>query len=667
MSQPSSPPAQGPARRRAALVLALAALALALAPLALRPAAAQDRAAEPDAARASLGSAAPAAPLGLDRGESSCTAVVTSTLSPGSVRMCDPVAITTTYSTVCPACPDGMNVVFIQDDTPHDAWQKQVSLQALSELESYARRGRSISVGVIHYNGQGVREVLQPTLSLGAARGPLTSFRVAHDPRALFMDAAQAGVQMIRRGRRLHNGRATPECEFVIFFVYTKVYMNDKGQEMIQAGRTLLREVDNLFVGCPHQHPEECTIWEPQVPESQRYYTEDPEAGKLRGMVRDALREIDKEGVVTPRTLTIEQWLPPGLALVPDSFNVPPNKSVMDEGRTKITWSWRLPKVGEPVSLTFKAEPIAPGVGGSDLKLTLRDSQNALLERDERTLPITVLDDLCLPPTATPSSTPEPTATPTAIPSATPRPSATPKPTSTPEPTATPKPGPIYIPVLLGESCDYRRVYADVALVLDLSTSMNRPSRSGRSKLAATQDAAKAFVALMDLSPDGAGASDQVAVVGFNQRAWIESPLGSDAGRIDQAIEDLAKGQAEFTRLDLALQVGAEAIQTGNRRSQNTPVLILLTDGLPNRVPPAEDGRMETTVLRAAAAAKAAGITVYTIAIGAPEDTNPELLRDCATDPDHYFYTPDPEDLDAIYRAIAYSIGCPPESFWGGR
>jgi len=638
-----------PARARLALCAALLGLAAALAPLGARPAGAQGRV------------------------PSSCTAVITSTLSPAAVRMCDPVDVTTTLTTGCPACPDGMNVVFIQEDTPHDDWQKQVSLQALSELERYARRGRDISVGVIHYNGQGVRQVLQPTLGLGAARGALTSFNVAHDPRGVFLDAARAGVQMVRRGRQLHGDRATPECEFIIFFVYTKVYMADKGQEMIQAGRMLLREVDNLFVGCPHQHPEECTIWEPQVPESQRFYTEDPEPSKLRTMVGDALHEIDTKGVVKLRTLTVDQWLPPGLELVPGSFNLVPSKTMVDGGRTKLTWGWRLPKAGAPITLTYKARPKLPGQWQTDMSVTLTDSENRRRIQQPITNTVVIQDDYCLPAAPTPTPTPAPTETPVPTPTRTPPPTYTPTPTptpsatATPEPTATPRPKPIYLPVLVGESCDYRVVHADVVLVLDISTSMNRPSRTGRTKLAATLEAAKAFVALMDLTPDDRGASDQVAVVGFNKTAWIQAPLGHDAARIARAIDDLAQGQAEHTRLDLALDVGADAIRTGARKAANTPVVILLTDGLPNRVPPAEDGTMETTVLRAAERARAAGITVYTIAIGAAEDTNPVLLRACASDPDHYLYTPDPEDLGGIYRSIAFSIGCPPDAFWGGR
>jgi hypothetical protein len=42
-------------------------------------------------------------------------------------------------------------------------------------------------------------------------------------------------------------------------------------------------------------------------------------------------------------------------------------------------------------------------------------------------------------------------------------------------------------------------------------------------------------------------------------------------------------------------------------------------------------------------------------------------MRACASSADRYYYTPDAEGLGTIYRAIAYSFGCPPERFWGRR
>jgi Mg-chelatase subunit ChlD len=263
-------------------------------------------------------------------------------------------------------------------------------------------------------------------------------------------------------------------------------------------------------------------------------------------------------------------------------------------------------------------------------------------------------------PPRLPTATPSPSATPTAT--------ATHTPTTTVTATPTRQPAPIFLPVAVRESCQEVWVHADVALVLDTSTSMNRPTRSGRSKLAATQDAAKAFVDLMDFTPDATGQHDQVAVVGFNDDAWIQTDLTNDSVDIRRAIDDLPRRQHEGTRLDLAFARGADALAPERRRPDNTPVLVLLTDGLPNRVPtPVSGGSQEDTVLAAAGRAKDGGIHVYTIALGAPEDTNPALLEACATDPSMYHYAPDAEDLGAIYTAIAYAVGCPKERYWGGR
>ena len=113
--------------------------------------------------------------------------------------------------------------------------------------------------------------------------------------------------------------------------------------------------------------------------------------------------------------------------------------------------------------------------------------------------------------------------------------------------------------------------------------------------------------------------------------------------------------------------MGVEAGKAAERRGDNSQVMSCLKDGLPNRVPPAEDGTVETTVRRAAQAAKEAGMRVYTIGIGAQNDINPQLLGECATDPSGFHYAPDPEDLGGIYTQIAHTIGCPPDDFWGGR
>jgi Mg-chelatase subunit ChlD len=595
--------------------------------------------------------------------ESSCTTALTTTLRPNPQSICEPLDITTTFTAACPACPEGVNVVFIMDGTPFPDWEEQVALQALSVLQRYEHSsGKKVSVGVLHYDDRAVRVALSPTLNLATARGALTSFGHKNVPRGVFMSAAQRALAMISEGRRLHNGQSDPECEFVIFFLYTKSYYEDKGNEMIMAGRTILRAVPNLYVGCPQQDTDKCEVWEPRVPKSPRYYTRDPEATKLRGMVIRGLRDVDRKGLVSMRSLSTDQWIPKDLEVLSSSFSLRPTEVATDTGATRLTWKWQASQLTEPMTLTFRVQPRAAGEWQSKVVNEWRDSKNGTGREEVLSERFSVYDEICETPT--PTLTPLPSPTPTA--SATFEPSPTPAVTETPVPsTVTPRPRPIYLPIAVRERCVPEEVHADVVLVIDVSTSMLRLTRTGRTKLAATQDAAKQFVSFMDLAVPEGEPHDQVGLVGFNREAWIQTPLGSDLKQVHAGIDALSERVAELTRLDLAFEVGAQAILEGPRLPANTPVIILLTDGLPNQVPYAEDGTVETTVLRAAAAAKDSGISVFTIAIGEVSDTNPELLVGCASGEDQFYYTLDPEDLAEIYMAIAYSIDCPLSQFWG--
>jgi len=257
--------------------------------------------------------------------------------------------------------------------------------------------------------------------------------------------------------------------------------------------------------------------------------------------------------------------------------------------------------------------------------------------------------------TPIPSSTPTPVRTALASPtaSATPSPSRTPSPSPSPSPSATAQPFEAYLPLAENMTCRRRKVRTDAVLVLDLSTSMRRDSSPVRSKLAAALEAAGTFVAAMALDPADPD-SDRVALVGFNDRAWIEHGLSSDHAALSGALGDLAGKTAEGTRLDLALLVGAEAFGASGPEPGRDRALLLLTDGLPNRVPtPESGGRQEDTVLRIVLDARDAGITLYTIGLGLPGDYSPALLVDIAGDEDRFLAVPDAEELEAIYRGLA--------------
>ncbi|MCB9175866.1 MAG: VWA domain-containing protein [Caldilineae bacterium] len=242
-----------------------------------------------------------------------------------------------------------------------------------------------------------------------------------------------------------------------------------------------------------------------------------------------------------------------------------------------------------------------------------------------------------------------------------------PPPTATP--TASPTPEPIYLPFVRRDKyCRPDSYHTDVVLVLDRSTSMLRPVEpGGLAKNAAAIAAARDFVRLLALAPDPYGEHDQVAVVGFNDAAWVELGLGSDRGAALAALDRLERRTAEGTRLDLAFRTGQQPLDGPARRPENRPVIVLLTDGLPNRVPFGAGSpypgsrRQEDSVLMAVDAVKQAGTQIYTVGLGSPRDILPWLLIDAASERWMYHYAPRPEDLAGIYARIAATFdSCEP-------
>jgi Mg-chelatase subunit ChlD len=249
--------------------------------------------------------------------------------------------------------------------------------------------------------------------------------------------------------------------------------------------------------------------------------------------------------------------------------------------------------------------------------------------------------------TLTPTPTTQPTPRPPSA-TATRAASATPTPTRTASPA--PRPVAIYIPFADRLECHPGRDTADVVLVLDMSTSMRRLTSAGRSKMLAALDAAREFVGLL-------GPGDRAAVAGFNDIAWPAIGLTGDHEVLARALDSLPARTAEGTRLDLALIEGG-LLAAGARAR---PVVILLTDGLPNRVPVGPRGTQEETVLAAASAVKGEGARVFTIALGTTGDIDQGLMRAVASGSQDAYTAADGEALAGIYRAIASRISgrCP--------
>jgi Mg-chelatase subunit ChlD len=95
--------------------------------------------------------------------------------------------------------------------------------------------------------------------------------------------------------------------------------------------------------------------------------------------------------------------------------------------------------------------------------------------------------------------------------------------------------------------------------------------------------------------------------------------------------------------------------------------MILLTDGKPTGVPPAADGRPETTVVRAAEVVRSSGVYVFTIGLGAADDVDSDLLVDVAGSRERHVHAPGASDLERIYGELADAVRCPPGRHDWGR
>ncbi len=253
--------------------------------------------------------------------------------------------------------------------------------------------------------------------------------------------------------------------------------------------------------------------------------------------------------------------------------------------------------------------------------------------------------DFPIPVIAVLAPTPIPTAT---RPTATPRPSATDEPTPTPVAPPTRAPSMLYLPVALKEECLPR--HADVALVLDASTSMLDKTATGNTKLSAATEAARLFLDGLMLG------SDQAAVVSFNNQALVLQQLTTYRADLDRALESISV-ETE-SRIDLGIAAGRNELVSSRRKAGNGAAMIVLTDGRANPSSPIE-------AVRQAQIAKAAEIMIFTVGLGS--DLDFEALREIASRPEYFYHSPDAGDLAAIYASIAREIPCPAEAFWGAR
>lgn len=190
----------------------------------------------------------------------------------------------------------------------------------------------------------------------------------------------------------------------------------------------------------------------------------------------------------------------------------------------------------------------------------------------------------------------------------------------------------ITVRLSMAGQCPSRTLVSDVMLIIDRSDSMDKLEGELTTRLDLAKIAARTFIELMDLS------RHRVGLASFGDTARLDHPLTDDAQAIIYSLDVLqAGGRTDIAR---GLQVAQAALEA-DARPEALPVIILLTDGRSDRF----------EAFMAAREAQGMGAHVFTIGLGS--DADQELLQAMATSAEDYYFTPDSEDLAAIYAQIS--------------
>ena len=516
------------------------------------------------------------------------------------------------------------------------AWLRAVSDASLERLEQLS--GADVRVGVVQYDKDNANRALALTADFPRARQVFRRpqfYGISNAPGTL--EAARQAVNMLTDARKRLGPDDAPPNEVIVFFTFVKDDPTIERADVIDAGALMNESGATLITACPHSADKYCTVVA-RIVKSSALFAMAPREDLLPDIVQRETELLATTATTVDLDLTV--MLPPALEYVDGSSSTAPIDVRRAITGTEIRWQWPMIQSTPPLTVALKALAVTAGHWTVDADMRVMDAHGTTSHASMPGLAVTVTGSACVVPSPTPATlataTPSPSPTWTSLP-----------PTVTP----LPRPRPIYLPIALRETCMPMQRHTDAVLVLDASTSMLGPTAASRSKLAAAVEAAQTFVDQLQLD-----AGDQAAVVAFSSDAWVLAPLMSDRAAIERALEGIQTDQ--LTRIDRGIEVARGELGSPRHWRSNTPVLILLTDGRANPGP-------AVAAVEQAWLAKDAGVVVFTVGLGS--DLDDDALAQMASRPGYFYTTPDAEDLADIYRAIAVSIPCPAESFWGRR
>ncbi|MFV8782440.1 vWA domain-containing protein [Microbulbifer sp. SA54] len=167
-------------------------------------------------------------------------------------------------------------------------------------------------------------------------------------------------------------------------------------------------------------------------------------------------------------------------------------------------------------------------------------------------------------------------------------------------------------PQWFGEPITQTSSARDLLIAVDISGSMETPDMILNGNPAMRITAVKQVVGDFVLRRKG----DRLGLVLFGTRAYLQAPLTFDRATVDTLLNEAQIGFAgQGTAIGDAIGLSVKRL---TQRPAEQRVLILLTDGA--------NTAGEVSPLKAAELAKQAGVTVYTIGVGAEEMVQPGLL-----------------------------------------
>lgn len=195
-------------------------------------------------------------------------------------------------------------------------------------------------------------------------------------------------------------------------------------------------------------------------------------------------------------------------------------------------------------------------------------------------------------------------------------------------------------------------VPTDVAMVIDLSGSMNNDNENPPQPLTDALQAASTFATNLDKN-------DALSLITFASDAKLIQPLTKNLNNVSNTILSLSINPEEetgFTNTVSALQAAAKELNSDNHNQDARRVIVILTDGLPTD--PDDERPIIEEAEQLANQIDLSGVSIYAIGLG--EDLDRDFVRNIASTHQTAYFASTGKNLEAdlldIYATITGAI-----------